>query len=138
MYATVIAIAAVRMPLPMLSGEQERDHDREQQEREREHRVHDQDEDAVELPAEVAGEQAERDADREREEQRDEDDLELGPRAPRSRGKDVRRLDGRAHQMVAGRRRELREPVSVRAGTGRTSYGETTGAKKASRMKNDA
>ena len=37
MYATVIAIAAVRIPRPMLPDEQERDDDREQEEREREH-----------------------------------------------------------------------------------------------------
>ena len=45
---------------------------------------------------------------------RDQDDLELGPGPPDDAGEDVGRLDGRAHQVVARRRLELREAVTVR------------------------
>ena len=96
-------------PLTDSVREQEGDDDREQQEREDEQRVHDQDQQAVELSSEVAGEQAERDSDADRDEERDEHDLELGLRPPDHSREDVRRLDVRPHQMLARRRRELRE-----------------------------
>ena len=100
--------------LAELVREEEGDHDGQQEVGEGEQRVHDQDEAAVELAADVARDEPQRDADGEREDESQDDDLDRGPRTPDDAREDVRRLDRRAEQMRAVGRPLLWEAHAVR------------------------